>query len=187
MLEQTVLAGFGGQGVLMMGKLLASAAMDEGLYASWLPSYGPEMRGGTANCIVVVSDEEIGSPVSDACDAIVVMNQPSLEKFESKVRPDGTLIINKSIVPVETTRKDVNAHYLEADDIAEKNCDANRSANVVMLGALQSVRQILKSDSVRRAIACSFKSKGQQVIDANLAAFAAGTNALRTEPIGPTR
>ncbi|HNO79089.1 MAG TPA: 2-oxoacid:acceptor oxidoreductase family protein [Phycisphaerae bacterium] len=178
MLEETILAGFGGQGVLMMGKLLAQAAMEEGTSATWLPSYGPEMRGGTANCIVVLSDDEIGSPVSEKYDTVVAMNQPSLQKFESKVRPGGTLLINKSIVPIKTSRNDVNTYYVEANDIAESECGTNRSANVVMLGALQSVRQKLKPDSIEKAIAHAFESKGQNVIDANLKAFAAGMNAI---------
>ncbi len=178
MLEETILAGFGGQGVLMMGKLLAQAAMEEGTSATWLPSYGPEMRGGTANCIVVLSDDEIGSPVSEQYDTVVAMNQPSLEKFESKVRPGGTLLINKSIVPIKTSRNDVDAYYIEANDIAENECGTNRSANVVMLGALQCIRQKLKPESIEKAIAYAFEAKGQKVIDANLKAFAAGMNAI---------
>ncbi len=178
MLEQTILAGFGGQGVLMMGKLLAQSAMEEGISATWLPSYGPEMRGGTANCIVVISDDEIGSPVSESYDAVVAMNQPSLEKFESKVRPGGTMLINKSIVPIKASRDDVEVYYVAANDIAEHECGSTQAANVVMLGALQSVRQKLKSHSIEKAIAYVFASKGQSVIDSNLKAFAAGMTSL---------
>ena len=126
----------------------------------------------------MLSDDEIGSPVSEKYDTVVAMNQPSLQKFESKVRPGGTLLINKSIVPIKTSRKDVDAYYVEANDIAESECGTNRSANVVMLGALQSVRQKLKPDSIEKAIAHAFESKGQNVIDANLKAFAAGMNAI---------
>ena len=181
MLEETILAGFGGQGVLMMGKLLAQAAMEEGVSATWLPSYGPEMRGGTANCIVVLSDDEIGSPVSEQYDAVVAMNQPSLEKFESKVRPGGALFINKSIVPIKTSRDDVEAYYVDANDIAEHECGSSRSANVVMLGALQNIRQKLNPESIEKAIAVAFEAKGQAVIDANLKALAAGMNALQAK------
>ena len=178
MLEETIMAGFGGQGVLMMGKLLAQAAMEEDINATWLPSYGPEMRGGTANCIVVISDDEIGSPVSEQYDTVVVMNQPSLEKFQSKVRPGGTLLINKSIIPIPTTRDDVEAHYLEANDIAEAEVGSARSANVVMLGALQGLRRLLQPASIEAAIRDVFESKGQKVVDFNVKALKAGITAI---------
>ncbi len=118
MLEEVLIAGFGGQGVLSMGQLIAQAAMEQGMNASWIPSYGPEMRGGTANCIVCVSDDEIGAPLAALYDAVVVMNQPSLEKFESKVKTNGTLLVNSSIIPIKTTRNDLEACYIEANDIA---------------------------------------------------------------------
>ena len=178
MLEEVLMAGFGGQGILLMGKLLAQAAMEEGLSATWLPSYGPEMRGGTANCIVVFSDDEVGSPVAATYDAVVVMNQPSLEKFQSKVKPGGTLLINRSIIPIPTSRVDVDVHYVDANDLAEKTAGDARCANVVMLGAFQAARPRIKAASLEAALRSTFAAKKEVVVEANLRAFRAGQTSL---------
>ncbi len=177
MLEECVFAGFGGQGILMLGKLLAQAAMDQEMYASWLPSYGPEMRGGTCNCTVAFSDDEIGSPVAATYDVVIAMNQPSLEKFEPMVKPGGTLLVNSSIVPVKASRSDVEVHYVACDDIADEVAGSNRSANVVALGALHAIRNRLKTESFESAIRECFHSKGDKVIQPNLKAFRAGVEA----------
>lgn len=177
MLEEVLIAGFGGQGILLMGKLLAEAAMQEGLSATWLPSYGPEMRGGTANCIVAFSDDEIGSPVAAAYDAVIVMNEPSLVKFESQVRPGGTLLVNRSMVPIATSRKDVIAHYVPAADIAEQ-AGEGRCANVVMIGALHGLRPRMSEAAFEKALRYAFSPKGESVVAANLRAFRAGREAI---------
>lgn len=174
MLEETLFAGFGGQGVLLMGRLLAQAAMDEGYNATWLPSYGPEMRGGTANCIVVFSEDEVGSPLAATFDAVIAMNQPSLEKFASKVKTGQTLVINSSIIPIKITRPDLQVHYVAANDLAESSAGTARSANVVALGALHAVRPRLKLATLEEAIQTLFASKGPKVIEANLRALHAG-------------
>ena len=182
MLEEVLIAGFGGQGILLMGKLLAQAAMEEGLNATWLPSYGPEMRGGTANCIVAFSDDEIGSPLASTYDAVVVMNQPSLEKFQSKVKPGGTLLVNRSMIPIDATRMDVEVIYVEANDIAESTTGESRCANVVMVGALHGIQPRLRDDSIERALHYAFKAKGGAVVEANVLAFRAGCSILHPSP-----
>lgn len=174
MLEETLFAGFGGQGVLLMGRLLAQAAMDEGYNATWLPSYGPEMRGGTANCIVVFSDDEVGSPLAATFDVVVAMNQPSLEKFAGKVKAGQTLLINSSMIPIRINRSDAHVHYVAANDLAESSTGAARSANVVALGALHAVRPRLRLPALEGAIKTLFASKGSKVIEANLRALHAG-------------
>ena len=184
MLEECTFAGFGGQGILMLGKLIAQAAMEQGLSASWLPSYGPEMRGGTCNCTVAFSDDEIGSPVAAAYDAIIVMNQPSLEKFEAKVKPGGTLLINSSIVPVKATRTDIDVHYAPCDDLAEKAAGTSRAANVAALGALHSVRPRLETESFEKALREVFAAKGDKIIDMNIRALHAGMEGVE-QPAKP--
>ncbi len=127
-------AGFGGQGIMMAGKLLAYAAMQQGYHVVWLPSYGPEMRGGTAYCTVVLADRPIGSPVVNNPGNLIVMNRPSMEKFESTVRPGGIIIINSSLVPIEAKRQDVDAVRVPCNDIAI-SLGNGRAANMVALGA----------------------------------------------------
>ena len=178
MLEQMLFAGFGGQGVLVMGRLLAEAAMDQNLNATWLPAYGPEMRGGTANCITVVSDDEIGSPIAAQYDAVVAMNQPSLEKFQSKVKPGGILLINSSMIPIRSNRTDVQNHYLPANDIAVAQSGTQRSANVVTIGALHALRPFLKTESLTTALQKVFGAKGKEVVDLNIRSLHAGTEAI---------
>ena len=119
MLWTNIFAGFGGQGVLLIGQLLALAGMNEGREVSWLPSYGPEMRGGTANCSVVVSDEPIASPVLSMADCVIAMNTPSLDKFESCVNPGGKLFINSSIIEKKATRTDIEVYYVPCNEIAD--------------------------------------------------------------------
>lgn len=106
-MQQVILAGFGGQGILSMGKFIAYSGLEEGKNVSWLPSYGPEMRGGTANCNVIVAEEEVGSPIISKATALIVMNQPSLEKFEEYVEDGGIIILDSSLVPVMPKRRDV--------------------------------------------------------------------------------
>ncbi|HRX84809.1 MAG TPA: 2-oxoacid:acceptor oxidoreductase family protein [Phycisphaerae bacterium] len=178
MLEEVLIAGFGGQGVLSLGKLIAQAAMEQGLNASWLPSYGPEMRGGTANCTVCFSDDEIGAPIAAQYDAVIAMNQPSLDKFEKAVRPGGVLLINRSIISVEPERSDIEVHYITANDLAESVAGTAAAANVVALGALHAVRPRLETGSLEAALQSTFGRKGQKVVDANIRALHAGMDAM---------
>ncbi len=149
--ERIILAGFGGQGVMSAGQLLTYAGMIEDKQVSWLPSYGPEMRGGSANCAVIVSDSPVGSPIitNDATSAII-MNLPSLDKFESSLVKDGVIIVNSSLIDRKVARDDVNAYYVNANDIAQE-LGNNRVANMVLLGAYIEVTKAVEVDSVLEA------------------------------------
>ena len=142
MMKQFIFAGFGGQGMLLIGKFLAMACMLDGKHVSWLPSYGPEMRGGTANCSVTVSDEPVGSPLVDMADCIVAMNRPSLDKFECKVKPGGVLVINSSIIDRKAERDDIKVIYCDAQRIAEEIKNP-KGANVAILGSLMAAEPIV--------------------------------------------
>lgn len=145
--ERIVIAGFGGQGVMALGQLLTYSGMIEDKHVSWLPSYGPEMRGGTANCNVVISTEAVGSPVVEDSTAAIVMNRPSLDKFEDLVVPDGRLFINSSLIDRKCPREDIEIYYIPANDIANELGNP-RVANMVMLGAFLEVTKVVKLDSI---------------------------------------
>ena len=142
--EEVIFAGFGGQGVLSMGRMVAYAGMMKGMNVSWLPSYGPEMRGGTANCNVIVSDELIGSPVVADADSLIVMNRPSLDKFEGWVKPGGKILVNSSLIDRKVERDDVEAWYFPVNEVAAE-CGNLKAANMVMLGAYIRLRSFLES------------------------------------------
>jgi 2-oxoglutarate ferredoxin oxidoreductase subunit gamma len=145
--EETIFSGFGGQGALFAGQLLAYAGMAEGLYVTWIPSYGPEMRGGTANCTVILSEEEIGAPIIRYPTVAVVLNRPSMEKYDPLVRTGGVLIINDSLVDTPSERDDIRIIRLPASDIATELGNP-RMANMVLLGALLEATGIVSQDSV---------------------------------------
>lgn len=149
--QEIIFSGFGGQGILYMGKLLAYAAINEGLNVSWLPSYGPEMRGGTANCSVIITDGVVGSPVITSADTIVVMNKPSLDKFESYLKKDGLLIMNSDLIDVEPTRTDIKVIKINANTLA-KQIGSNSVANMILLGALVEATKVLPFDVVVNAL-----------------------------------
>ena len=134
MLVKTIIAGFGGQGVLSIGLSLTQAAMLEGRYVTYLPSYGAEVRGGTANCTVAISDEEIASPVASTPEFVIAMNQPSLIRFQNQIQSGGVLFLNSSLTQAEISRGDIEVVQVPADNIAEE-LGNRKSANVVMLGA----------------------------------------------------
>ena len=167
-----IMAGFGGQGMLLSGKLLAYAAMGRGLEVSWLPSYGPEMRGGTANVTVCISDTPIGSPYVTKPTALVVMNQPSLEKFGHQVVPGGAIIVNSTLVPITIERDDCAILYIDASTIARDKGTA-RAANLVMLGALVGMTGLVTPEDCIDIIKQEFARKAK-FIPANIAAFEAG-------------
>jgi 2-oxoglutarate ferredoxin oxidoreductase subunit gamma len=168
-----LMAGFGGQGMLLAGKLLAHAAMDGGLEVSWLPSYGPEMRGGTANVIVCVSPEPIGSPLITTHSALVVMNLPSLEKFESRVRPGGVIVVNTSLVERSPARDDCVVVRVNARVVAQF-AGSERAQNLVMLGAYIGASDAVPQESIERAIENEFSGKKARFVPGNIAAFRAG-------------
>ena len=165
MLTEVVMAGFGGQGLMLIGKLLAEASMDEGKEVSWLPSYGPVMRGGTANCTVVVSDKPVASPDINTPWALVAMNRPSLERFGPQVRPGGLVIINSSMIDVGTGRDDVTEVRIPANDEARK-IGTDRSANMVVLGAYIALTGTCSLDAIIRWMEHQFEGKSG-VIEAN--------------------
>ena len=153
-----VIAGFGGQGIMLIGKILAYAAMNEGKEVSWLPSYGPEMRGGTANCSVVISDRPVGSPLVTRPRALVAMNLPSLDKFEVQVKPGGVLLINTSLVHRRSARTDLTVIEVPANEIA-MSLEAPRSANIVALGAYLGATAALPLAAVHRVVSETFAGK----------------------------
>jgi len=176
MAYEIVLAGFGGQGILFLGKMIAAAGMIEGKQVSWIPSYGPEMRGGTTNCSVVVSDRLIGMPVVPNPNVMVAMNRPSLEKFEPKIQPKGFLLINKTLIEVPHTREDIEAVYLEITGIAA-NLGNPRLANIVALGGLIARVPIVTMEATVEAIKVELSGRKAALLDLNLQALAAGQEA----------
>ena len=172
MLVKTVFAGFGGQGILSMGLSLAQAAMLEEKYVTYLPAYGAEVRGGTANCTVAVSDEEIASPVASSPDFIVVMNRPSLTRFQNQLQTGGTAFINSSLVENEPERDDIEIFSLPVNAVAESLGSA-RSANMVMLGAFIARTGLVTLDSVVTSLEETLKRK-RRVLEVNKEALAAG-------------
>ena len=180
MTEEMIFAGFGGQGVLLAGQIVTYAGMEEGKHVSWLPSYGPEMRGGTANCAVVVSDEEVASPVVVQADSVVVMNRPSLEMFEQAVKPGGLLILNTDLIEVEPTRDDIQVIRVPANSLAEE-AGTLRAANMVVLGAFNACRHLLEDETI---ISCLEKIMGERkkhLIPANEKAMALGAACARQQ------
>jgi 2-oxoglutarate ferredoxin oxidoreductase subunit gamma len=169
----TIFAGFGGQGLLFASHALAQAALDEGREVFWIPSYGPEMRGGTAACTVIVGDGPIGSPVVDRLDALVVLNRPSLAKYESLLAPGGLLVINASLVEAEATRTDVEVARVPCTAIATEAGDERLTA-VAALGALIARRPLVERGAMRAALAGLLEDKGAALLGADLAAFDAG-------------
>ena len=164
-------AGSGGQGVLTMGQMLTYAAMYADMNATWLPSYGPEMRGGTANCTVVIStDKPVSCPLIYEADDVVVMNLPSLIKFESLVKPGGNLFVNASMIDQKATRDDIHVYYVPANDIAMKLGNA-RTANVVMLGAMVHVAPVVPVKMIYKIMEKTFSGRKAHLLDINKTAF----------------
>lgn len=172
-MKKTVFAGFGGQGVLMMGYTLALAAMDDGKEITYLPAYGAEMRGGTANCTVAISDEEIFSPVASSPDYAVIMNNPSLIKYESIVRSGGTIFINSSLVTKTIGRDDISVVEIPASDIAKK-LKNERITNMIMLGAFVAHTQLTSPDSIMNALSDATKGKKSGLMKLNRKGLDAG-------------
>ena len=166
-MEKTfIFAGFGGQGMLLIGKFVAMACMLDGKHVSWLPSYGPEMRGGTANCSVIVSDDPVASPLVDKADVIVAMNRPSLDKFEAHVKPGGVLVINSSIIDRKAVRDDITVVYCDANGIAE-SIGNPKGANVAILGATLAKAPVTSVESMMEAIRIELGEKKARFLEGN--------------------
>jgi 2-oxoglutarate ferredoxin oxidoreductase subunit gamma len=177
MQNETVIAGFGGQGVLFTGKVMAYAGLERDQNVTWLPSYGPEMRGGTANCTVVISDEEIGSPQVLNPRAAIVMNLPSLDKYEDLVAPGGYLVVNTSMVNRKVDRDDIEIIELPGTELAEELGD-KRLANTVMLGALASKADFLDLKSLEKGIANSLSEGKKSLLELNIKALKKGAESV---------
>ncbi len=175
---EVLMAGFGGQGTLLAGKVLAQASMDLGREVSWLPSYGPEMRGGTANVIVCIASKPIGSPLIESPRGLIVMNLPSLEKFAPKVRPGGVIIVNQSLIDRDPHRDDCTVVKVPSRELAQQ-AGAIRAANFVMLGAYIGATGVMPPAAIERAIAEEFEGDKARFIASSVAAFRAGVKAGR--------
>jgi 2-oxoglutarate ferredoxin oxidoreductase subunit gamma len=173
MYQGVIMSGFGGQGVISAGVLLAYSGMVDGKFVTFFPAYGAEMRGGTANCSVVVSSEEVASPVVSTPDSLIAMNEPSLLKFEPALKPNGLLLINKSLVSSQPKRKDIQAVTIDANQIAEEIGTA-KCANMVMLGALISHTQAVTLESVIKTLPKVFPRAKQEMIQINQQALKKG-------------
>ncbi|MDR3575366.1 MAG: 2-oxoacid:acceptor oxidoreductase family protein [Anaerolineaceae bacterium] len=181
MQTELIIAGFGGQGVLFAGQLLAYAALGSGKEVTWIPSYGPEMRGGTANCTVTISDEEIGSPVVRNPQAAIVLNLPSLDKYEPLVKPGGVLIINTSMIPRMATRTDLKVVHIPASEIAETIGD-KRMTNMVLLGSLLANLPVLTFAAVEKALAEHTPDRHKRFLPLNIQALKQGA-AYLAQPV----
>ena len=173
MKHDLTIAGFGGQGVLFAGQLLAHAALDAGLHTTWYPSYGPEMRGGTANCTVILSDAPIGSPVVASPESAIVLNLPSLDRYEPLVAPGGLLIVNASLIERTVGRSDLDVISIAADDVAAE-LGHPRLTNMVLLGAYLERRQPLPLASLLQTLARVLPERHQRLLGANQAALREG-------------
>ena len=177
MIAKAILAGFGGQGILMMGYTLAYAAMKEDRFVTYLPSYGAEVRGGTAHCTVSVGDEEIASPIASIPDYLVIMNAPSLDRFQNMLKKGGGCLLNTSLVHEESIRTDIRMYEVPASEWAEDLGDI-RSANMIMLGAFLKVSEMVRPETVIQTIERTFRRKKAEVMERNQAAFWKGYEAI---------
>lgn len=173
MQQEFVFAGFGGQGVLLMGQLVAYAALYEGKKVSWIPSYGPEMRGGTANCTVIVADQEIGSPVVSRPSCVVAMNLPSLDKFEPVVKAGGLLVLNSSLINRDAERMDINVIKIPATALANELGNA-RVANMVALGAVVEATKVVHVENLVEALRKKLPPNRTDLLPVNLEAIERG-------------
>lgn len=175
MTHEIILAGFGGQGILSAGRLLAQAGMHDGKQVSWLPSYGPEMRGGTANSSVVISDSPVDSPVLNSCNALIVMNKPSLDKFESWVVKGGIVIIDSSIVDRDIQRDDIQSFLIPATQMAS-DLGNTAYANIYLLGKLIKERNVVTIENFEKALYEILPAKKHSMIPEELEVLKVGMN-----------
>lgn len=173
MKEDIIIAGFGGQGVLSMGKILAYSALMEGLETTWMPAYGPEQRGGTANVTVIVADEPISSPILDQYDTAVILNQQSLDKFESKVKPGGTLIYDPYGIHHAPTRTDINIVPVDAMK-ATLELGNSKTYNMVLLGSLLKLRPVVTLESVMKGLKKTLPERHHHLLPVNETAIRKG-------------
>jgi 2-oxoglutarate ferredoxin oxidoreductase subunit gamma len=178
-LHEIIIAGFGGQGILSAGKLLAYAGMLENMDVSFLPSYGPEMRGGTANCTLIISDEEIGSPICEEINTLIAMNEPSYQRFAPFVSDGGEILINSSLFKTEVKNPKAKIFNIPVNDMADQLKNP-RVANIIMLGAYVGATEVLEPEAVEAYIKKTF-GKNPQAVEENIKAFHAGIEAAREQ------
>lgn len=171
--HQILFAGFGGQGVLSMGKFLTYAAMGVGKNVSWLPAYGAEMRGGTANCLVTISDGEIFSPLTENPETAIILNRPSLDRFESKIKPNGTLVMNTSLIDRPPARDDLRVFQMPVNKIADEQ-GSSKLANMILLGACLQKMNMVTAEQIQGLFELIFAGKKPDIIDKNRTAFLFG-------------
>lgn len=178
MTEEIIISGFGGQGVLSMGKILAYSGLMQGQEVSWMPSYGPEQRGGTANVTVILSDERISSPVLNLYDTAIVLNQPSLDRFESRIKPGGTLIFDSNGFHRFPTRTDINVYKLDATEYAYAN-NVVKTMNMIILGGLLKVRPIVQVENVLKGLKKSLPERHHHLLATNEKAIHIGMDLIQ--------
>ena len=174
MTEEIIISGFGGQGVLSMGKILAYSGLMEDKEVTWMPAYGPEQRGGTANVTVIISDKKISSPILSTYDVAIVLNQPSLQKFESKIKPGGILIYEESTIINPPTRQDIDVYSIGAIDAAAHEMQNSKTFNMIVLGGLLHIRPMISPDSVIKALYKTLPERHHHLIPVNEAAIRLG-------------
>jgi 2-oxoglutarate ferredoxin oxidoreductase subunit gamma len=173
MQQETIISGFGGQGTLFAGQVWAYAAMDTGKHVTWIPSYGPEMRGGKARCTVIVADEPIGAPLVRRPGSAIVLNIPSFEFLEPLVKPDGVLIVNSSLIPEKSERTDIKVVYVPATEMAIELGDI-RLANAICLGALAKATGVATTDELAAALEAHLPERHRKVLPLNFEALKKG-------------
>ncbi len=178
MQKGVVIAGFGGQGVMLAGEVLAEAGKDEGKYVTFLPSYGPEQRGGTANCHVIVSDSEIASPVIDRPEAAIIFNLPSLDKYEPLMKEDGIVILNKTLIPREVKRDDIRVLQIDALDVA-KQLGSEKVVNMILLGAYVEVEKPVSIETLKEAVKKNLTGRKAELLEVNLKAIEEGSKVAK--------
>jgi 2-oxoglutarate ferredoxin oxidoreductase subunit gamma len=181
-----IISGFGGQGVLFAGQVLAYAALDAGRHVTWIPSYGPEMRGGTAHCVVIISEETIGAPIVSRPDVAIALNQPSYDKYEPLVKPGGLLVVNSSLISVESTRLDMTGIYVPANAIAEE-WGSGKMLNMAALGAMLAGIPVLPLAAVEQALTNHLPADKQYLLTQNLEVLRRGYLVPRLREVGPQR
>lgn len=179
MTEEIIIAGFGGQGVLSMGKILAYSGIMQDQEVSWMPSYGPEMRGGTANVTVIISDERISSPILTKFDTAILLNQQSMDKFEKSVKPGGTLIYDPNGITRHPNRKDITIYQIEGAEEATK-LGNTKTFNMIVLGAYLKIKPIVKLDNVEKGLEKSLPSRHHKLIPMNIQGIKVGMEAVKT-------
>ena len=173
MKEELIIAGFGGQGVLSMGKILAYSGLMQGKEVSWMPSYGPEQRGGTANVTVIISDERVSSPILNKYDTAIILNQQSLDKFEKSIKPGGTLIFDPYGIIKEPTRKDINIYRIDAMNTSVA-MNAPKSFNMIILGGFLKIRPVVEIENVLLGLKNSLPERHHHLLPMNEAAIKKG-------------